>query len=238
MKPLFRGRMKAEVSDSDPPVATRTPTQKRPLRKSLYSVHPSIAYAKSVLANLSKTTGKSMDDWTRIIKKSGPADDKACYEWLKKEHKLGGTTAWMVAQQAFGKSSEDTDPNAYLRSAPQWVQAMYAGPKSALRPIHDALIKLGQSMGGDVKVCPCKTVVPLYRSHVFAQVKPTTQTRIDFGLALKGAKKKPPKRLIDTGGLQKGDRITHRIPITSLDEIDEQVQDWLRIAYDLDEEMK
>jgi hypothetical protein len=43
-----------------------------------------------------------------------------------------------------------------------------------------------------------------------------------------------PARLIDTGGLQKKDRITHRIPISSLDEIDAEVMGWLKVAYDLD----
>src|SRR5262245_38113843 len=191
MKPLFRDRMKPRVVKS--PGATRTANKKRDANKSPYSVHPSIAYAQSVLENLPKTTGKTIEEWTQLIKKSGPVDDKACYEWLKKEHKLGGTTAWMVAQRAFGKTSEDTDPAAYLRNAPQWVEAMYTGPKSALRPIHDALIKLGQSMGSDVKVCPCQTIVPLYRNHVIAQIKPTTNKRIDFGLSLKGEKKKTHK---------------------------------------------
>jgi predicted GTPase len=83
-----------------------------------------------------------------------------------------------------------------------------------------------------VKVCPCKTMVPLYRKHVFAQIKPTTRTRIDLGLALKGTK--VPKRLIDTGGLAKKDRITHRIEITSVKDIDAVVKKWLKIAYEMD----
>ena len=66
-------------------------------------------------------------------------------------------------------------------------------------------------MGADVKACPCKTMVPLYREHVFAQIKPTTNTRIDLGFALAHYKGKLPKRIVDTGGLAKKDRITHRI---------------------------
>src|SRR5262249_26367420 len=104
----------------------------------------------------------------------------------------------------------------------------------ALRPLHDALIELGRSLGEDVKICPCQTIVPLYREHVFAQIKPTTRTRIDFGLALKKATRKIPKRLIDTGGVAKGDRITHRFAISSANDIDDEVKTWLRIAYDLD----
>jgi hypothetical protein len=91
---------------------------------------------------------------------------------------------------------------------------------------------MGFHLGKDVKACPGKTIVPLYRKHVFAQIKPTTQTRIDFGLAL-GATR-TPKRLLDTGGLAKKDRITHRIPISSLSEVDGEVKRWLQIAYDRD----
>ena len=42
------------------------------------------------------------------------------------------------------------------------------------------------------------------------------------------------ERVNDTGGLKKGNRITHRFPITSVDEIDEEVERWLRVAYELD----
>lgn len=41
-------------------------------------------------------------------------------------------------------------------------------------------------------------------------------------------------RLIDTGGFAKKDRITHRIPIASVDEIDAEVEHWLKVAYDRD----
>ena len=125
------------------------------------------------------------------------------------------------------------DADAYLKAAENYVDEMFAGKKEHLRPIYDALLKLGLSMGKDVKACPCQTIVPIYRNHVFAQIKPTTQTRIDFGLAL-GDTKKTPKRLIDTGGFAKKDRITHRFEITSLKDIDDEVKHWLRIAYDRD----
>ena len=104
--------------------------------------------------------------------------------------------------------------------------------KANLKPIYDALLKLGLSVGKDSKACPCKTIVPLYRNHVFAQIKPTTRTRIDFGLALKDAK--PTGKLIDTGGFAKKDRISHRFAISSLDEIDAEVKRWLKRAYDMD----
>jgi hypothetical protein len=47
-------------------------------------------------------------------------------------------------------------------------------------------------------------------------------------------KKRLPKRLVDTGGLSKKDRITHRIELKSASEIDQEVEKWLKTAYDLD----
>jgi hypothetical protein len=76
-------------------------------------------------------------------------------------------------------------------------------------------------------------MVPIYRNHVIAQIKPATRTRIDLGLALGDAK--TPKRLIDTGGLAKKDRITHRIEIASVDEFDDEAKRWMRTAYELDQ---
>src|SRR5213078_1633509 len=102
------------------------------------------------------------------------------------------------------------------------VENMYSGPKSGLRPIYDALLKVGLKTGKDVKACPCKTIVPLYRNHVFAQIKPTTNKRVDIGFAL--GDMKPTGRLIDTGGFAKKDRITHRIPLESTKDIDDEVK--------------
>lgn len=200
----------------------------------LYSVHPSVAYARAIIANLPESTGRSIDEWVRLVGKTGLAGEKDRREWLKKEHKLGGTTASMIAYYAAGRGGEDTDPEVYLKMAAEYVEAMYAGPKAILRPIHDAIIKFAQTLGQDVKVCPCKTIVPLYRQHVFAEIKPATRTRIDLGYALKGCTKPLSKGLIDTGGLEKGDRITHRIPLMSVSDIDAEVKRWLKIAYDLD----
>ena len=111
---------------------------------------------------------------------------------------------------------------------------MYTGPKSELLPIHNELIKLSQSLGDEVKICPCKTIVPFYRKNVFAQIKPTTRTRIDFGFALKKYQGTVPEQLIDTGGIAKGDRITHRFAISSIEDITDDVNHWLKVAFDLD----
>lgn len=200
--------------------------------KSIYSVHPGVSMVIKWIDDLPAKTGRSLDEWLKFIKKSGPKSEKERREWLKTEHGLGTNSAWWLAERAEGKAGEDGDPEAYLKAAEGYVEKMFEGKKESLRPIYDALLKLGLSIGKGARACPCQTIVPLYRNHVFAQIKPATQTRIDMGFAL--GDMKGGGRLIDTGGFAKKDRITHRIPITSVEEIDDEVKRWLKVAYDRD----
>jgi Domain of unknown function (DUF5655)/Domain of unknown function (DUF4287) len=202
--------------------------------ESLYGVHPGVAMTQKWLAELKEKTGRCMEDWLALVKKEGPKDQKSRREWLKTKHKLGTNSAWWVAERAEGKGGDEDTPQAYLKAAVRYVEDQYAGPKEKLRPIFDELLTLGKSLGDNVKACPCKTIVPLYRQHVFAQIKPTNNSRIDLGLALTHYKGKLPKRIVDTGGLTKKDRITHRIELTSPQQIDGEVKKWLKTAYDLD----
>lgn len=208
----------------------RTATQ--PKRKSIYSVHPGVEMTQKWTAELKDKTGRSLEEWMRYLKKNGPKDEKERREWLKAEHGLGTNTAWWLAERVEGKGEEAGDPDAYLKAAEGYVESMFSGSKAGLRSMYDALLKLGLSVGKEAKACPCQTIVPLYRNHVFAQIKPTTRTRIDMGFAL--GDMKPKGRLIDTGGFAKKDRITHRIEITSLADIDDEVKRWMKVAYDRD----
>jgi hypothetical protein len=207
------------------------PATRKQHTTSTYDVHPGLAMYQSSLAALKQKTSRTLEEWIKLVQKSGPATEKERRAWLKAEHGLGMNYAWWIAEQSVGKG-DDGSPETYLKQAEEFVENMYSGAKEPLRPIYDELLALGRRLGNDVKVCPCKTMVPLYRKHVFAQIKPTTRTRIDLGLALKDTK--VPKRLIDTGGLAKKDRITHRIEITSLKDIDVEVKKWLKIAYEMD----
>jgi len=124
------------------------------------------------------------------------------------------------------------EAKAYLKEAPGYVQAMYGGSKTALRPLHDLLEDLAFGLGEDIRLCPGKTIVPIYRKHVIAQIRPATRTRIDFGLALGGLK--GGGRLIETGGYARKDRITHRVEITAPESITAEVRRWLQMAYERD----
>jgi len=202
--------------------------------RAIYDVHPGVAMVQKWIGELKEKTGRSLEEWMALIRKEGPKGEKELQAWLKAKHKLGTNNAAWMAERAVGKGGEDDSPETYLSAAARYVEEQYSGAKEALRPLYEELLKLGKAMGSDAKACPCQTIVPLYRRHVFAQIKPTTNSRIDLGLALARYKGRLPKRLIDTGGLAKKDRITHRIPLSSPEEIDGEVKKWLKTAYDLD----
>lgn len=198
----------------------------------LYSPHPGLGMVDKWKNELPAKTGRSLEEWLGFVKKSGPPTEKERREWLKKEHKLGTNSASWIAERADGKGMEEDSPEAYLQAAEQWVEAMFTGPRAALRPLYDHLLKLALAIGKDVKACPGKTAVALYRNHVFAQLKVPTNTRIDLGLALGNLK--TPRRLIDTGGYEKKDRITRRIEVKSKADIDGDLTKWLKKAWEMD----
>lgn len=216
------------------PVAPPLPAKPAAKPRSLYSVHPSVSMMQRWIVELKQKTGRNLEEWIKVVRTNGPTDLAARRIWLKDKHKLGTNSAWWIAERAESAASSlvDDDPQAYLAAAARYVEEMYAGGRSILKPFHDRLLEIARVMGRDVRVCPCKTVIPIYRRHVIAQIFPASRTRIDFGLALRDTP--ASGRLIETGGWEKKDRITHRIPISSLDEIDSEVERWLRFAYELD----
>lgn len=202
-------------------------------KKTIYSVHPGVLMSVSWIASLEEKTGRSLDAWLQLVSRKGPRDEAGRRDWLKTEHGLGTNSAGWIAARSLGKGLEDSDPESYLAAAEGYVDAMFAGKKAALRPLYEALLKRSLALGRDVKACPGKTIVPLYRKHVFAEIKPATNARIDLGLAL-GGPRRVPRRLIDTGGAARKDRITHRIPVTALTDIDDELLRWLKSAYERD----
>lgn len=202
-----------------------------------YSVHPSVAHVQAILGNLGAHTGRDLDGWIDALRRADPGNEAARRAWLKAAG-LGGAQARFVAERSLGGSAHafDDTPEGYLRNAPGYVDRQYAGRKAALRPLYEALLARGLALGPDVKACPCETVVPFYRQHVFAQIKAATLGRLDLALALgdPAGRRDPSGRLLDTGGFAKRDRLTHRLEVRSLGDLDATLDRWLRTAYEAD----
>jgi hypothetical protein len=197
-----------------------------------YAVHPGVLMMVKWEESLAEKTGRSLDEWIELVASAAPQTTAERRAWLKREHGLGSNHASHIVDRAEGRGAAESDPGTYLEAAVAYVENLYAGGKAGLRPLHDSLIRHGLSLGDDVRVCPCRTIVPLYRNHVFAQLKPRSRARLDLGLALGDTK--ATGRVQETGGFAKKDRITHVIPITHAADIDAEVERWLRTAYDRD----
>lgn len=205
---------------------------KHPPLPAPYDIHPSVAYVQAILANFQAKTGRTLDAWVELVKAKAPADPKARQAWLK-DQGLGTNQAHFVLQRAGaapGHAFDDT-PEGYLAAAPRHVEGQYSGKKVALRPLFERIATLARALGADVKVCPCETIVPFYRNHVFAEVKPFA-SRLDLGLALgdPATVNDLSGRLKDTGGFAKKDRITHKLELTSEADLDLALP-WLEQAY-------
>jgi len=170
--------------------------------------------AASMVANMPEKTGKPLDEWLEIVGASGLGKHGQIVKMLKSDHGMTHGFANLVAHHAL---------NAEPVSEDDLVAAQYDG-KEALKPIHDAILQYAQNLGSDVEVAPKKTSVSLRRSRQFALITPATKTRIDLGLALKGEKAE--------GRLESYNAMcSHRIRLESVEEFDESVKDWLKLAY-------
>jgi hypothetical protein len=203
-------------------------------RPSRYSPHPSIAHARAIVANMREKTGRTLEEWIALVTKRGPKEESTRAEWLKKVYGLGANYAGWIAARSSGRNEEDTDPEKYLARAEEYVDEQYGADRAGLRPIYERLLELGLALGEDVKACPCKNSVPLFRKHAIAEIKPVARERLDLGLALGKYTGKLSPRLVDTGGKARKDRITHRIELSSPEDVDPEVERWLNKAYDLD----
>jgi hypothetical protein len=173
---------------------------------------------EAVTRNLPKNTGKTIDEWKALLKKSGPkGDQKAQYAWLRAQG-MGHVAAMILTG---GLEAYDAPE--------QLVAAQYAGAKTALRPIYDAVVKAAKKLGKDVVERPCKSYVPLHRSKTFAVVK-AERARVDVGFCLDPSLK-PSGRLTMAKNLG-SDRVTHKMALTAPRDVDAEVARWLRAAYE------
>ena len=167
--------------------------------------------------NIEDATGRSIDAWVALVKASGSGRHTEILAWLKDEHGFSHGNANFVALATKRGSSEG--------GGDALVDAMYAGPKAALHPFHEHVIALARSFGDDVELAPKQAYVSLRRSKQFGTVGPGSRGRLEIGLNLKGVASSG--RLEIAGGM-----CTHRVRLSSIDELDNEIVGWLREAYE------
>jgi hypothetical protein len=175
----------------------------------------------AMIAGLREKTGKSLEEWLQILRSSGLSKHKEFVTLLKTEHGLTHGFANMIALQALQTDSHTAGDTDAL------VDAQYAGAKAGLRPIYDALLAAIRTFGKDVEVSPKKAYVSLRRNKQFALIQPSTATRVDVGINLKGTK--PAGRLEASGSFNA--MVTHRVRVSEPSEVDAELLEWLMQAY-------
>jgi hypothetical protein len=178
---------------------------------------------RTMIANLEAKTGKSLDAWVKAVNASGKAKHGEVVAWLKAEHGLGHGYANLVAHTAKGSAAATSG-----KADDDLVAAQYAGKKEALRPIYDALLAKIQGFGPDVELAPKNAYVSLRRSKQFGLIQPSTATRMDIGLVLKG---KPAAGRLEAAGSWNA-MVTHRVRLESAKEVDAELVGWLKEAYE------
>jgi len=178
--------------------------------------------ARSMIANMPEKTGKPLGDWVAIVKASGLEKHGEMVKLLKTEHGMTHGFANLVAHEV--KSGGVSAPAA----ATDLVEAQYAGGKAGLRPIYDALTSAATGFGGDVELAPKKAYVSLRRAKQFGLIQPSTKTRVDLGLNLKGVE--PAGRLEASGSFNA--MCTHRVRLDGPAAVDAEVIGWLKQAYE------
>lgn len=176
----------------------------------------------TMLSNLEKESGKSINEWIHIAQRSGQTKHRAILNFLKDEHGFSYGYANMVALktlevQSGGPKSED-----------DLVAAQYAGAKADLRPIYEALVAAIDGFGDDVELAPKKAYVSLRRKKQFGIIQPSTKTRVDVGINLKDTA--VTERLESSGSFNS--MVSHRVRLTAVAEVDAELIGWLQQAYE------
>jgi hypothetical protein len=121
-----------------------------------------------------------------------------------------------------------SDAGSRVSAGDDLVAEMLAGDKAALRPILDKLLAAALSCGDDIEQAPKKAYLSLRRKTQFATLHPSTRTRFDLGLKVKGLT--PSGRLEAAGSWNA--LVSHRVRLESLGDVDAQVVEWIRAAYE------
>ncbi len=173
-----------------------------------------------MIKNLEENTGKKFEEWLKIARTSGHEKHGELIKFLKSEHGLTHGYANLVAHKARKSDAGSADDG-------DLVTAQYEG-KENLKPLYDKLVSEIEKFGDDVELAPKKAYVSLRRKKQFGLIQPSTKTRLDIGINLKGVE--PGGKLEKAGSWNT--MVSHRVKLSTDDNIDSELIGWLKAAYE------
>lgn len=174
-----------------------------------------------MIEGLREKTGRSLDEWRALLAREPARKHGEIVAWLKSTHGVTHGFANLIAHKHLASDAGSADAGDLLA-------AQYAGAKAALRPIYETLVAKLAAFGEDVELVPKKGYVSVRRKKQFALLQPSTATRFDVGIQLKGAS---PAGRLETSGSWNA-MVSHRVRIEAVREVDAELLGWLRTAYD------
>lgn len=175
----------------------------------------------TMLDNLQKNTGKGIEEWIGIVQATGLQKHGEVIKYLKTEHGFTHGFANLVAHKAKGSDAGSAENPQSL------IEKQYKG-KESLLPIYKSLVKAIGDFGNDVELAPKNNYVSVRSKKQFALLQPSTKTRLDVGINLKG--KEAADRLENSGSFNA--MCSHRVRLQSTDDIDTELINWLKEAYE------
>jgi len=172
-------------------------------------------------ANILAKTGRTSSYWVRKAKEQKLEKHGQIVKFLKTEHGITHGYANLIAHQALQSAAAYQDDS-------DLVAEQYTGPKADLKPIYDKLMKEIGKFGKDVEVAPKKAYVSLRRKKQFALIQPSTKTRLDVGINLKG---KPATDRLEASGSFNA-MVSHRVRLESPADANKELIAWLKEAYE------
>jgi len=167
---------------------------------------------------LKERTGMDVEAWNRRIQAEPINDEQSLRSWLREQGVTGYAQSLLVMER-FGY------PDFLVASADELVDGQYTD-RPQLRPIYAAILEAAAGLG-EVIVQTRKTYVSLVTPRrTFARVQPTTKNRVDLALRLEGQK---PGGRLQPSHIQETMQV--QIGLTSPEEVDAEVLDWLQKAY-------
>jgi len=173
-----------------------------------------------MIINLQTKTGKSLEEWIEIINQQPLTKTSDKVKYLKTAFGLGQGYAGLIIYHAKIQAAGKADTPGQL------VAKQYSG-KEQLKPIYDKLLSEIQKFGNDIEVSPKNSYVSLRRNVQFAMLTPATKVRFEVALKLKNQE---PNGILEA--LPKNGMCTHRIKLSSVEDISNEVLGWLKTAYD------
>jgi len=175
---------------------------------------------QTMLDNLFKNTGKTLEEWIDIVKKQNFEKHGEILKFLKEEHSFTHGFANMVAMKSRGADAGSVENKDEL------IEKQYEG-KEHFKPIFDKLLSEVLKFGKDLEVAPKNAYVSLRRKKQFAILHPATKTRFEVGINLKGQE---PKGKLEAE--KPNAMCSHKIKLTDFTDIDKEVINWIKTAYD------